>query len=100
MKVQNVSIFVGDTSRNGYGMEAGEKNEKGNTIYGGNLNKNLDPVAQKRRQAREQAMKVVGDAWNADKKIDQDIQLRRDKIAYYKLQTITGELNFADKYFI
>lgn len=100
MKVQNVSIFIGENLKGTRGMEATEKQESHSTIYGGNLNKVLDPVEQKRREAREQAMKVVGDAWNADKKIDQDIQTRRDKIASYKeeLKAANKELKwFADE---
>lgn len=50
-----------------------------NTLFAGNMNaKNEDPVEQKRIEARDKAMKVVGDAWNADKEIDKSIQERRD----------------------
>lgn len=50
-----------------------------NTLFAGNMNvKNEDPVEQKRIEAREKAMKVVGDAWNTDKEIDKSIQERRD----------------------
>ena len=100
MKVQNVSVFVGDTSRSGRSTEAAARQEDGKSIYGGNLNKVLDPVAQKRQQARAQAMKVVGDAWDADKKIDKDIQERQNKIADYKkeLKAANKELKwFADE---
>lgn len=100
MKVQNVSIFVGENLRDTCGMEATEKQEKRTSVYAGNFNKVPDTAEQKRQKAREQAMKVVGDAWNADKKIDQDIQTRRDKIASYKeeLKTANKELKwFADE---
>ena len=100
MKVQNVSIFIGEYARDTYGMEATEKQEKRTSVYAGNFNKVLDPAEQKRQKARQQAMKVVGDAWNADKKIDQDIQSRWDRIASYKeeLKVANKELKwFADE---
>ena len=101
MKIQNVSVFMGDASLSVRGTEAtARQEEKGKSIYGGSLNKVPDPIAQKRRQARTQAMKVVGDAWNADKKIDKDIQERQDSIKDYKkeLKEANRELKwFADE---
>ena len=99
MKVQNVSVFMGDASPRQRGIEAAKKQTESKSIYAGNLNKVLDPIAQKRQEARKQAMKVVGEAWDADRKIEQDIQDRRDKIASYKeeLKAANTELKwFAD----
>ncbi|MBD5456411.1 MAG: hypothetical protein HDR23_08085 [Lachnospiraceae bacterium] len=81
MKVNNTAIFMGDTSlderhgtvRNGQGQ--------GNTIFAGNLSKNFDPVAEKRKQAQKQAMKIVTDTWAGDRKIDDDIEGRRQRIS-------------------
>ena len=83
MKVQNVSVFIGNAAQ-GSGMEATGRQNGNRTVYADGLNQIFDPVEEKRRQARAQAMKVVGDAREADKKIEQDIQKRRDKIAGYK----------------
>jgi len=95
VKVQNVSVFMGNMTPGG-GMEAAGGQKGNKTVYAGNLNKIFDPVEEKRRQARAQAMKVVGDARAADKKIEQDIQKRRDKIAGYKedLKTANKELKW------
>lgn len=81
MKIQNTSIFVGSNNitENGVGMQDLEK-KKGTSIYAGNLNRSLDPIEQKKLQAREQAMKIVGDVWEGEKKIDNDLKTRRAKI--------------------
>ena len=100
MKVQNVSVFIGQAVQNGGGMEAAGKQTGNKSVYAGDLNKVFDPIEEKRRQARAQAMKVVGDAREADRKIELDIQERRDRIAGYKneLKASNKELKwFADE---
>lgn len=100
MKVHNISVFLGDAVRNTDGMDANKRKEQSQSVYGGDINKALDPIMQKRDKARAQAMKVVGDAWDADKKIDEDIQQRYKKIEAYKkeLKTANKELKwFADE---
>ena len=37
-------------------------------------------IQQKKEEAQEKAMKVVGDAWNGDRTIEADLQLRRDRV--------------------
>ncbi len=100
MQIRNISVFVGDGTHNTGGMDATKNKEQNKSVYAGNLNKILDPIAQKRDKARAQAMKVVGDAWDADKKIDNDIRERYDRIADYKkeLKEANKELRwFADE---
>lgn len=48
------------------------------TFFNGNRNNQSDPVAEKRMEAQKKAMKVVGDAWNTDKEIDESIAKRRE----------------------
>lgn len=80
MKVQNLSIYMGN-SVNATNENTQQKIEKsGNSIYAGDLNKMYDPVEQKRQQARAQAMKIVGDVWEGEQKIDADIEARRVRI--------------------
>lgn len=90
MKVQNTTIFMGDSSRSERhgNSKAEEKNRS--TIYAGNLNQNFDPIVQKRKQAQKQAMKIITDAWAGDQEIDNDLEERRNKVI-----KLRGEANEA-----
>ncbi|MBO5056558.1 MAG: hypothetical protein J6C64_09455 [Lachnospiraceae bacterium] len=82
MKVHNSTIFMGDTGRSErHGNMTADEKKSGSTIFAGSLNKTLDPIAQKKKEARKQAMKIVSDTWAGDKKIDSDLEERRNKIA-------------------
>lgn len=50
---------------------------KNGSINMNELNGKMDSVLMRRQRAQRRAMKVVGDAWKADKKIDADIGDRR-----------------------
>ena len=81
MKINHTAIFMGDTTKS-QGREntvSGEK-QNNNSVYAGNLNQKLDSIAQKKQKAQQQAMKIVGDAFEGDRKIDQDMEARREKI--------------------
>lgn len=96
MKVKDTAIFMGDASRSRqHEAVKQEKSGKGKSIFAGNLKKNPDPIAEKKKQARKQAMKVVGDAWTADRKVDDDLAMRREKIKMYQkdLGAANRELN-------
>ncbi len=82
MKVHNTTIFMGDMTRDErHGNIRNEKRENSTNIFAGNLNKNFDPIAQKKKEARKQAMKIVTDTWDGDRKIDRDMEERENKIA-------------------
>lgn len=93
MKVErNITVFAGDPGRV-CGAEKpeeaqNEKEEKnGSVIYAGDFRGDMtvrDRIQQKKEQAQKQAMKVVQDAWNIDRAIDDDLDERRERI---------GELN-------
>lgn len=84
MKVQNTTIFMGDNTRNErHGKEVSGKNGQ-KTVYAGNLNKNFDPVAQKKQQARKQAMKVITDARENDLKIEQSFEESRSRLKEHR----------------
>lgn len=68
-----------------------EKADKGNqpqkgSLFAGSLNQDLfsNPILEKKKEAQKKALQVVGDAWESDQKITEDLQERRDLIS--KLQ--------------
>ena len=82
MKVQqNITIFTGDTqnrtqAENENAKNNGARESRNKTIYAGNLTENLtlrDRIQQKKEQAQARALKIVNDAWDGDKKIDESI---------------------------
>lgn len=79
MKVQNKAIFMGESIQSERHGTNGKKSGRSN-VFAGDLNKTFDPIAQKKQQAREKAMKVVTDAWAGDRKIDESLEERRNKI--------------------
>lgn len=84
MKV-NQTIFLGDDTlraRHGHNDPQNESDRK--TIFAGGLKKVIDPIQQKKEQAQKQAMKIVGDTWASDRKIDDDLDARREKVRKYK----------------
>jgi len=48
------------------------------TIFAKNTNLTNDPIAQKRKEAQEKAWKVISDAWDIDKSIDQSVEDRKN----------------------
>ena len=80
MKV-NQTIFMGDdTLRARHGQESAQNDSNKKSIFAGGLNKAVDPILQKKQQAQKQAMKIVGDTWANDRKIDDDLDERRARI--------------------
>ena len=83
MKVNNVSIYMGDDERILRKSEA-EKNElnqnQSKMIDGKAFSAAFDPIAAKREEAKKSAMKLVGDAFAGEKQIDNDLSTRREKI--------------------
>ena len=80
MKV-NQTIFMGDDSlRARHGHENPKEDQGRKTIFAGGLKKVLDPIQEKREQAQKQAMKIVGDTWGNDQKLDDDLDNRREKV--------------------
>lgn len=57
-----------------------EKTENGNrkSFFAGNTNLANDPIAQKRKEAQQKAMKVISDAWDTDKAIDKSVEDRKN----------------------
>lgn len=95
MKVNNTAIFMGDTTKSQRHEGISQEQKGSKTLFGGNLNGQFDPIAKKRQMARKQAMKIVGDAWGADQKIEKDLAERRARIAAKReeMGVANGELN-------
>lgn len=91
MRLQNhINIFAGDTrNQAGQTKEAREQAQKAQdkgknkTFYAGNFLVEFplrDRIAQKKAQAQKRAMKIVADAWDVDRVIDDEIKVRQEHI--------------------
>lgn len=85
MKIShNQTIFLGKKiKQENQVREGAHKKGERTDFFAGNLNQDLfeNKLLQKKKEAQEKAMKVVGDAIDADKQIDNDLQERKDKIS-------------------
>ena len=79
------------SARHGEGDKIGNDNRK--TVDGSALKSRFDPIAAKKEGARKKAMKIVGDAFANELKIDDDLNARRERIK--SLQKDMGDANRA-----
>lgn len=88
MNVQNnITVFSGDTRNNAQAewvkKEATESfDKKSKTIYAGDFLKEFplrEKIQQKKYEAQQRALKIVGDAWDMDKQIDDEIKVREEE---------------------
>lgn len=102
MRISNhQNIFIGETIKQENQVKGKEHQKEGRTdFFAGGLNQDLfeNKLLQKKKEAQEKALKVVGDAFAGDQEIDNDIQERRDKIAALeqenqKLQSQINEIS-------
>lgn len=82
----NITLFAGSqenriTADNPETKKKQEQLEKG-SVFSGDLNENLfmDKIEARKKAAQKRALQVVSDAWEGDRKIDEDLQERRDLI--------------------
>ena len=86
MKVNtNITLFAGaqDAMDGGVAGVAAKNQENRKTVFAGNLNHETtfqDRVAEKKAQAQQKAMKIVGDVFANDKAIDDDMDNRREHV--------------------
>ena len=93
MKVNHTTIFMGDdTLRARHSEQSNNGASVRRSIDGSGLQAKLDPIAAKKEEAKKKAMKIVGDAFANEQKIDDDLNARRERIR--SLQKDKGE---ADK---
>lgn len=57
-----------------------DKQMKNGSIFAGNLKKSIDPIMQRKKYAQKRALKLVGDVWDGDKKLDSEQDARKERI--------------------
>ena len=89
MQVKNYSVFMGnDTIQCRHAAEKDAKQKKnGKSIDARGMTAVTDTITLKKAQAQKKAMKILGDAFAGDSKIDDDMSERREKI-----KSLTQEL--------
>ena len=97
MQVKNYSYFVReDQVQNRRHSVSDGKNGKakngGKSIDARSMASVTDPIAAKKAQVRKKAMKIIGDAFAGESKIDDDMANRREKI-----RSLTGEIGDSAK---
>lgn len=81
MKIQNMSIFMGDTTRQErLSGQQTQAQRRGGSIFAGNINQNQDNILNRKQQLQKKAMKVVTDYNAGEAKVDADLEERRNKI--------------------
>ncbi len=82
-----------------FSVQNQEESQKGRkTFFAGNTNLLNDPVAQKRKEAQQKAMKVVKEAWANDTSVDKSVNDRRAhymdmQAKYEEAQASLNEIN-------
>lgn len=93
MKINNNAIFMGDDVRSArQGESKKPEGRQRKTIDGKGLQAKLDPITAKREEAKKKAMKIVGDAFANERKIDDDLDARRERI-----KTLQNEMGIAKR---
>lgn len=91
MKINNTSIFLGDDKlRARHGEQRNTTGVSGRkSIDGSALWDKDDPIFAKKEETKKKAMKIVGDAFANEMKIDNDLRVRQERIQ--SLQKDKGE---------
>lgn len=81
----NITLFAGGQPGSSLATEGTGKNrENRKTVFAGDLNSQgdilQDRIEQKKKEARKQALKIVGDAFEGDRSIDEDMENRAQKV--------------------
>ena len=94
MKTNNVSFFVGDNTQRGRQelVPFMGKKENSNTFFAAALNGKVDPIALKKQMAQKKALKVVGDAFAADRKLDSEVADREAGIKKMRAENLEAKL--------
>ena len=82
MQVKNTTIFMGDDTIRSRHAAGKDTKQKGNrkSIDARGMSAVTDPIAAKKAQAQKKAMKIMGDAFAGESKIDDDMSARREKV--------------------
>ena len=86
---ENQVISVSSAAQERAAQRAGGKAQKNNnksTIFAGDLGIGMqnDIVTQRKQRAQKKALKMITDAWNGDRKLDDTIKGYQDKISQLK----------------
>ena len=88
MKVENnVTLYVGAQPANVAPAEQARNQEKRQTVFAGNLNVEntlQDRIAARKAEAKEKAMKIVGDAFAGERALDAEVESHKNKIESLK----------------
>lgn len=79
-QVMNVSKADSEQSARREGRKAQKVNRQ-TVIFAGEFGLQNDIITQRRQRAQRKAFKMISDAWNTDRKIDQDIAEIKDKLS-------------------
>lgn len=89
---ENVTIYAGQQPLNGEAVEKGEREqEKRKTLFAGDMNPGntlQDRIAQRKEEARKQAMKVVGEALAGRQAVDEGMEESRAHIEELKHEAL------------
>lgn len=98
MKTNNVSFFVGENTQRSRQemMPFTGKKENSNTFFAAALNGKVDPIALKKQMAQKKALKVVGDAFAADHKLDTEVADREAAIKKMRAENLEAKLALKD----
>jgi hypothetical protein len=89
MKVENKTIFMGDDTLKNRHSNTKAKAQSTKALNGVAFKENLDPIVQKKKKARQQAMKIIGDAFKNETKLDMEQEERRQRLK--ELEAEIGE---------
>ena len=78
-QIMNVSKAAGEQVSRKEGRGA-QKSERKTSIFAGDLGFQNDMITQRRQRAQKKVLKIIGDAWDADRKVDQGIRDMKDKL--------------------
>lgn len=83
MQVKNHTIYMGDnTIQSRHAAENTDRQGSGRkSIDARGITATTDAIAAKKAQAQKKAMKIIGDAFAGETKIDDDMSARRDKVS-------------------
>ncbi len=79
---ENQTINISGLAQARAQEKAGRRSQGQNrkSIFAGNLNMQQDAVTQRRQYARQKALKIISNAWEGDRKMDQTVLDIKDKI--------------------
>lgn len=92
MRIQDKDVSINIGSLLQKQSEASVTGKKRNgTFFAGNLNQTKDSIEEKRKEAQQKALKVIGDTFSREKKMDDDLQERRDKISELEASNLEAQ---------